>query len=191
VNTALTLAQSGARVLLIDADLRRSRCHKVFSVSSTPGLVDHLVGHVDLQKCIRPVELGEVISRIHAVPSTHGRNGDGIQDGAKLLMGSVDVLPAGTRAPNPAEILGSMRMRETLELLREAYDFVIVDSPPVLPVADSLVLGTMVDAVVLVVKGQTTPKNLVRQAAARLERMRVNVIGSVLNAVDVTSGDYY
>jgi capsular exopolysaccharide synthesis family protein len=106
-------------------------------------------------------------------------------------MGSVDVLPAGTRAPNPAEILGSMRMRETLELLREAYDFVIVDSPPVLPVADSLVLGTMVDAVVLVVKGQTTPKNLVRQAAARLERMRVNVIGSVLNAVDVTSGDYY
>jgi uncharacterized protein involved in exopolysaccharide biosynthesis/Mrp family chromosome partitioning ATPase len=191
VNTALTLAQSGARVLLIDADLRRPRCHGIFRVPRAPGLVDHLVGHVDLQKCIRPLELGDVVSRIHAVPKTQNGNSNGNGDSPKLLIGSVDVIAAGTRAPNPAEILGSMRMRETLQLVRDLYDFVIVDSPPVLPVADSIVLGTMVDAVVLVIRGQVTPKNVVRQAAARLDRMKVRVIGTVLNAVDVTSGDYY
>jgi Mrp family chromosome partitioning ATPase len=68
---------------------------------------------------------------------------------------------------------------------------VIVDSPPVLPVADSVILGTMVDAVVLVIKGQSTSKEMVRQAYSKLARLNVNVIGSVLNDVDVTSGDYY
>jgi capsular exopolysaccharide synthesis family protein len=126
------------------------------------------------------------------VPATQRDDGNGHANGNnKFLVGRVDLLPSGTPAPNPAELLGSERMRQTLEELRTAYDYVVVDSPPVLPVADSVILGTMVDAVVLVIKGQATSKEMVRQAYSKLARLSVHVIGSVLNDVDVTSGDYY
>ncbi len=186
VNIALTLAQAGARVLLIDADLRRPRVHSIFRLTRSPGLVDYLVGHSPLEQCIRPIAVDEIMASLHGVPSTPTGNGH-----SDVLKGSISVLPAGTRAPNPAELLGSRRMSATLAAFREDYDFIIVDSPPVLPVADSVVLGTMVDASVLVIRGEVTPKNMVRQALLRLERGNAKVIGTVLNDADVTSGDYY
>ncbi|MGH7896718.1 MAG: GumC family protein, partial [Candidatus Binatia bacterium] len=147
VNTALTLAQSGASVLLLDADLRRPRCHTIFGVSRVPGLVDHLVGHCELEKCIYRLTIAEGVTAMHGVPGAHHGNGNGHGNGKRLLTGTVDLLPVGSKAPNPAELLGSVRMRETLSMLRERYDFLIVDSPPVLPVADSIVLCTLADAV--------------------------------------------
>jgi len=193
INTAFTLAQSGARVLLVDADLRRPRCHRLIGAVRAPGLVDFLVGHSKLEQCLRGLELDG--SSLHAVPAIEAEAGNGHRDGngrsKRFLVGRVDLLPSGTPAPNPAELLGSDRMKETLQQLREAYDYVVVDSPPVLPVADSVILGTMVDAVVLVIKGQSTSKEMVRQAYSKLARLNVHVIGSVLNDVDVTSGDYY
>jgi Mrp family chromosome partitioning ATPase len=193
INTAFTLAQSGARVLLVDADLRRPRCHRMIGAVRAPGLVDYLVGHSSLEHCVRRLELDG--SGLHAVPAIDREGGNGHASGngkrKRFLVGSVDLLPSGTPAPNPAELLGSERMKETLLQLREAYDYVVVDSPPVLPVADSVILGTMVDAVVLVIKGQATSKEMVRQAYSKLARLNVHVIGSVLNDVDVMSGDYY
>ena len=193
INTAFTLAQSGARVLLVDADLRRPRCHRMVGAVRAPGLVDYLVGHSPLEQCVRQLALDG--SGWHAVPAVKPDDGNGHADGNgkgnRFLVGRVDLLPSGTPAPNPAELLGSERMKETLRQLREGYDYVIVDSPPVLPVADSVILGTMVDAVVLVIKGQSTSKEMVRQAYSKLARLNVHVIGSVLNDVDVTSGDYY
>ena len=193
INTAFTLAQSGARVLLLDADLRRPRCHRAVGAVRAPGLVDYLVGHSPLEQCVRQLALDG--SGWHAVPAVGLDNGNGRANGDgkvnRFLVGRVDLLPSGTPAPNPAELLGSERMKETLQQLREAYDYVVVDSPPVLPVADSVILGTMVDALVLVIKGQATSKEMVRQAYSKLARLNVHVIGSVLNDVDVTSGDYY
>ncbi len=191
INTAFTLAQSGARVLLVDADLRRPRCHRMVGAARGPGLVDYLVGHSSFEHCVRQLALDG--SGWHAVPTVDrdGGNGHGNGKGNGFLVGRVDLLPSGTRAPNPAELLGSERMKEALRQLREAYDYVVIDSPPVLPVADSVILGTMVDAVVLVIKGQATSKEMVRQAYSKLARLNVRVIGSVLNDVDVTSGDYY
>jgi Mrp family chromosome partitioning ATPase len=191
VNVTLTLAQSGGRVLIIDGDLRRPRCNRIFDVPNTPGLVDYLVGLASLDKCIRPLDLR---GRLHGVPlgRTNGNGDDTITtDGILMTSGSVDLLPAGTKAPNPAEILGSRRMRELLSSLRERYDYVIIDSPPLLPVADSVILSTLVDGVVMVVKGQSTPTTLVKQALSRLDRVGARVLGTVLNDVDVTSGDYY
>jgi Mrp family chromosome partitioning ATPase len=197
VNTALTLAQSGAKVLLIDADLRRPRCNGIFQTPRSPGLVDVLVGLAPLEKCLRAVKLDGFENLFHGVP-THRQNGgdadaaDG--DSAKpsaLTFGAVTLLPAGSKAPNPAEILGSQRMRELLRTLRQSFDFIVIDSPPVLPVADSVVLSTMADGVIMVIKGQSTSVPAVRQAKAKLERVGARLIGSVLNDVDVTSGDYY
>jgi Mrp family chromosome partitioning ATPase len=199
VNTALTLAQSGAKVLLIDADLRRPRCNGIFQTPRSPGLVDVLVGLSPLEKCIRTIKLEGLDNLFHGVP-TEGHNGyhshrnqaSGESDKRNgLAFGAVSLLPAGSKAPNPAEILGSQRMRELLRLLRESFDFIIIDSPPVLPVADSVVLSTMVDGVIMVIKGQSTTVPTVRQAKAKLERVGARLIGSVLNDVDVTSGDYY
>src|SRR5205823_3683044 len=127
VNVTLTLAQSGGRVLIIDADLRRPRCNRIFDVPNTPGLVDYLVGLASLEKCVRPLDLR---GRLHGVPlgRTNGNGDDTITtDGILMTSGSVDLLPAGTKAPNPAEILGSRRMRELLSSLRERYDYVIID----------------------------------------------------------------
>jgi uncharacterized protein involved in exopolysaccharide biosynthesis/Mrp family chromosome partitioning ATPase len=190
VNAAFTLAQAGARVLLVDADLRRPRCHRIIGAVRAPGLVDYLVGHSPLEQCLRPLSLDG--GGLHAVPATDGDDSNGHTSGNnRFLVGRVDLFPSGTPAPNPAELLGSERMKETLHELRGVYDYVVVDSPPVLPVADSVILGTMADAVVLVIKGQATSKEMVRQAYCKLARLNVHVIGSVLNNVDVTSGDYY
>jgi polysaccharide biosynthesis transport protein len=195
VNTALTLAQSGAKVLLIDADLRRPRCNGIFQTPRSPGLVDVLVGLSPLDKCIRSVKLDGLENLFHGVPMNEheGHNGHDGQNGSAngLAFGAVSLLPAGTKAPNPAEILGSQRMRELLRGLRERYDFIIIDSPPVLPVADSVMLATMVDGVLMVIKGQSTTVPVVKQAIAKLERVGARLLGSILNDVDVKSGDYY
>jgi uncharacterized protein involved in exopolysaccharide biosynthesis/Mrp family chromosome partitioning ATPase len=199
VNTALTLAQSGAKVLLIDADLRRPRCNGIFQTPRSPGLVDVLVGLSPLEKCIREVKVDGFDNLFHGVP-TEGHNGYGAHldtefgdsaNPAALAFGAVSLLPAGSKAPNPAEILGSQRMRELLRILRERFDYIVIDSPPILPVADSVVLSTMADGVIMVIKGQQTTVPAIRLAKAKLERVGARLLGSVLNDVDVTSGDYY
>jgi len=137
INTAFTLAQSGARVLLVDADLRRPRCHRMVGTVRAPGLVDFLVGHSRLEQCVRHLTLDG--SGLHAVPHAERHDGNGGGNGnSRFLVGHVDLLPSGTPAPNPAELLGSERMKETIQELRKTYDYVVVDSPPVLPVAPGL-----------------------------------------------------
>ncbi|MGH7899898.1 MAG: GumC family protein [Candidatus Binatia bacterium] len=191
VNVAITLAQSGARVLIVDGDLRRPRCHRILRTAAIPGLVDLLVGHADFATCVHPVKL-QGVDPFHAIPADGDEHGAAdAANGKRLLTGSIDLIAAGSRAPNPTEILGSRRMREMMRAFREMYDYVVVDSPPLLPVADSVILSTMVDGVVLVIKGQATAVPAVRKAMARLERVNARVLGTVLNNVDVTTDDYY
>ncbi|HYY16643.1 MAG TPA: capsular biosynthesis protein, partial [Gammaproteobacteria bacterium] len=96
----------------------------------------------------------------------------------------------GSLPPNPAELVGSIKMQETVASLREQYDYILIDSPPVMQVSDAALLATIVDGVVLVVHSQETPKYVVRDAHARLSYARAKILGVMLNRVNLRSGDY-
>jgi capsular exopolysaccharide synthesis family protein len=162
LNLAVVLGLSGARVLLIDADLRKPGCHWVLGVENTMGLSSHLAGLAELQDVIRPL------------------NG----------IANVSFISAGPTPPNPAELLGSERMRTALAWAREHYDFVLVDSPPAIPVTDPVVLARDADGVLFVVKGHDTPRELARAARDRLAAVNARFLGVVVNNVDFRSGEF-
>jgi succinoglycan biosynthesis transport protein ExoP len=162
VNTAAMLAQLGARVLLIDADLRRPRCHRVLAVENHLGLTEVLTGVRDLHDLIRP---------------------SGVENLFLLSSGSVP--------PNATELLGSSRMHQVLTELQQIYDYIVIDSPPVMPVSDALLLSTIADGVLLVTNASRTPKHQVRAARARLEYARAKIFGTVLNRIKIHSSDYH
>ena len=177
VNEALALVQTGARVLIIDADIRQPRVHRVLPTPNGHGLSTYLVGQSTLTDVIREVPL-------NGVPRS-------IADGTDVSHGRLFIMPAGPQPPNPAELLGSRRMKETLQQLRQDFDYIVIDTPPVLPATDAVVLAPLCDGVVYVVRGQHTPLAQVRQAQAELESSNARILGVVLNDVDVGSGDYY
>ncbi|MBI4639264.1 MAG: polysaccharide biosynthesis tyrosine autokinase, partial [Candidatus Tectomicrobia bacterium] len=161
VNTAIVFAQMGARVLVVDADLRRPGCHKILGMENGLGLTELLTGQREPEEVIQPT----------AAPHLY-------------------FLSSGSIPPNPAELLGSKKMRETLAFLQERYDYILIDSSPVMPVSDAVLLSTMVDGVVLVANSQETPKHVVREACSRLSYARAKILGVVLNHVDMKNGDY-
>jgi succinoglycan biosynthesis transport protein ExoP len=161
VNIAMAFAQMGGRVLLIDADMRRARCHEVLGVHNLVGLTEVLVGQKQAREVIRPIG-----------------------------NGGLSFMSAGSVPPNPTELLSSRRMQEVLEELAATYDSVLIDSPPVMPVSDSVVLSRLVDGVVIVV-GPRTSKQLVRHACSRLGQVGAHILGVVLNQVNIKSPDYY
>ncbi len=161
INTGVVFAHTGAKVLIIDADLRRPRCHKVLGLENRQGLTEVLAGTSKVNQLIRDTGI----------------------EGLWLLT-------AGSIPPNPSELVGSERMRETLASMVVEFDLVIVDSPPLMPVTDAMLLSTMVDGVVLVVNSKKTAKQLARAALARLEFARAKLFGVLLNEVDVNSPHY-
>jgi capsular exopolysaccharide synthesis family protein len=162
LNLATTLAEAGSRVLLLDADLRHPRCHMALGIDNEGGLSGVLAGDVPLEAAVRAL------------------------DALNLF-----VLPAGRPPANPAELVGSQRMREVLAELRTQFDFIVVDTPPVLPVTDAVVLAREVDGVVLVVKGHDTPRELARRARDRLVLAGANFLGVMVNNVGLGWGDPY
>jgi polysaccharide biosynthesis transport protein len=163
INTAIVLAQKGTRVLLIDADLRRPSIHKTLGMGPKTGLSNVLTGNATLQ---------QAVARSSILPTLF-------------------VLTAGTPPPNPAELLASSNMRDILAELREQYDHIIVDTPPTLSVTDAVVMSTRADAVVLVIRSGQTTKQALRRARDLLMQVNARVAGVLLNAVDLTSPDYY
>ena len=161
VNTSIVFAQMGARVLIIDGDLRRPRCHKILKMPNEVGLAECLAGQIEPEKVLRPTQVDNLF-----------------------------VITSGSRPPNPAELLGSKSMRRTIHSLRDQFDYIFIDSSPVLPVSDALPLATMVDGVLLVVDGQKTPRQLVRDARLRLSSTQIKMLGVLLNRVDVQEGSY-
>lgn len=170
VNLAVSLALSGSRVLIVDADLRKPACHRQMRVTREPGLSSVLTGQCDLPTAL-------VLSPLFT-------NGNGQAHSASAVY----VLPAGASPPNPAELLGSRLMTDLLGTLKDQFDFVLIDSPPVLPVTDSVVMATKADGVLLVVKGGEWGRDVVQKALGHLDAVRSHVLGVVLNCVDVTRG---
>jgi exopolysaccharide transport family protein len=163
INCAVVLAQKGIRVLLIDADLRRPSIHKTLGMGPRSGLSNVLTGSATL---------AQAITRSSILPN-------------------LDVLPAGTPPPNPAELLASTNMRDVLEELREQYDHIVVDTPPTLSVTDAVVLSPRADAIVLVIRSGQTTKQALRRSRDILMQVNAKVSGVLLNAVDLSSPDYY
>jgi capsular exopolysaccharide synthesis family protein len=161
VNTAAVLAQMGVRVLVIDADLRCSACHTVLGVENKSGLADVLSGRWDPVDVIRPT-----------------------------VSDHLFVLSSGSLPLNPTELVGSKQMRGILASLREQYDYVLIDSPPVMLASDAVLLSTMVDGVVLVANAQRTPKQVVREACTRLSCAQAKILGVVLNQLNMRHREY-
>lgn len=157
-NLSITLAQQDIRALLIDADLRRGVLSGVFGVPREPGLTNVLSGSLGVTEAIRDIDLGE--------------------------SGTLAFLPSGAFPPNPAEILGSQRMRALLEAVGRQFDLVIIDSAPLTVVTDAAVLGTKADGVVLVARAGVTEKGALAYAVEQLQNVRAPVLGCVLNDVD-------
>jgi succinoglycan biosynthesis transport protein ExoP len=160
-NLAVSLAQLGEKVLLIDADLRRPSLHNFFGIPNTSGLVNFLTGNPDWQSLLsHPTPIG------------------------------LAVLPSGPIPPNPADLLSSEYMPGLIREAAKEYKFIVLDSPPLLNLADSRILATLVDGVILVVGGGITPRELVHRAYASAVDAGSHVLGATINFAD-TRSDYY
>jgi non-specific protein-tyrosine kinase len=162
-NLSVVLAQGGKRVALIDADLRRPRVHKLLGVSNSLGMSELFVkDHVALNGSLQPTEAPDLMA-----------------------------LTSGGLPPNPAELLGSEKMAEIIRQVGMQVELVVIDSPPVIAVTDSSVLAPRVDGVLLVFKPGVTRLGAARQTVEQLQRLGANLLGVVLNDVDLRRSGYY
>jgi polysaccharide biosynthesis transport protein len=161
INTAISLAQLGSSVLIIDCDLRKPSVHKILGVDHVVGLSTYLA---------RRAELDDVIQ--------------------KLPIANLSLLASGRIPPNPAELISSSRMKEMLGLLSERFDHILIDSPPLLKVTDPVILSTLVDGVMLVVHGGKSTREVVRRTRQELSGAGAKIFGVVLNNVDVHRDGY-
>jgi len=161
-NLAVTMAQAGSRVVLIDCDMRRPRVHNVFDIGRDIGISNILVGSTEIEDAV-------------------------VASGTPNL----DVIPCGPIPPNPSEMIGSRRMVQLIENLRKDYNRIIIDSPPVTAVTDSVILAQAVDGVVLVVRAGDTPRQVVLNGVNQLRTVDSRILGAVLNGVNTGKDSYY
>ena len=175
INTAITFSQTGARVLIIDADMRKPRIHKIFhngngggghgkngkNGKNGAGLSNFLTGHTNLW------------STIH-----------------KSSLQNLYYSPSGPIPPNPSELLGSSLFKEMLHVLEERFDHILIDSPPLIGFADSVILSSVSDGVMLVVLGGKTPRDTLQRAKNILLQVDAKILGVVINRVDIQRSDY-
>ena len=161
-NTAITLAQAGYRVLLIDADLRRSAVHTSFEMPAEPGLSNVLVGDAGLKEAVR-----------------------------RAPIANLWILTGGRRPPNPSELLGSPQFTQMMGSFRDHFDWVIIDTPPVMAVTDACVLAPTVSGVLFVVGAERANRDAARRALDLLEMAGATVVGGVLSRVPLDRHKYY
>lgn len=149
---AINFTQCGQSVLLIDADLRKPSLHKAFDIENKVGLTNHLAGLMPLSEITKTT-----------------------------VVENLFFIPTGPLPPNPAELLQGTKMRDLIASVRDKFDIVIVDGPPVLGLADALILGNAVDRLLLVIQAGTTERSVVKTALKRLRMARVNPVGCILN----------
>lgn len=165
INLAISLVQLGGPVLLIDSDMRRPRLHTLLKLPAGPaGLSTYLTGQFSLGEVAAPTQIPNLF-----------------------------LVPCGPIPPNPAELLSSNLMRTLLEQAPQKFEYVLMDSPPVLHVSDARILASQSEAVILVIHGAVTPREAVQHATQHLQQVNANVIGAALNNVDFSAVgyDYY
>lgn len=164
INLGGSFAQSNRKTIVVDCDLRKPRVHNIFKSNRYPGLIDYMFGKVPLDEVIRKTEFP-----------------------------NLNFITSGTIPPNPAEMLESNAMKEFLALIKERYDIVILDSPPLIAVTDSEILASLVDASILVVSADTTETEMLQKSVELIKRGGSSFIGTVLNNFSYRSGygSYY
>lgn len=163
INLAIVLAQQGRRVLLVDGDLRRPSIHRSFGFRSSPGLSEALAGREKTEK---------IVHQTSTLPNLF-------------------IVPAGSTPPHPAELLSSTVFTSLLQQWRQEFDHVVIDTPPILSVTDAVLLSVISDRVVIVIRAGKTTRTALRRSRALLGQVAANVLGVVINAVDLSSPDYY
>lgn len=161
-NLALSIANAGYNTLLVDADLRRPKQHKSFVLENHKGLSNLLAENLPLDNVIQLTK----IETLHVITS-------------------------GPIPPNPAEMLGSVRMKEFIEEVCSIYDIILFDTPPINSVADSSILSSRMDGVILVIESGATEREAAIVAKQQLERVNARILGVVLNKVEQKSGGYH
>jgi capsular exopolysaccharide synthesis family protein len=165
VNIAVALAQTGKSVLLIDADMRKPRVHKIFHIAPNPGLSNLLAGE-GASTLARAIQAAKEVDNLH-------------------------LLPCGPLPPNPAELLQSSRMKDLLEESEGMFDVVVLDTPPLVSVTDAAILSQYVSSIVLVVRSFSTQRELILRARDIITETRSKVLGLILNNVDVPRTSYH
>ena len=160
-NTGIVLAQTGARTIVIDMDMRRSTLGILFGIDADEGVSSYLSGNSDLTSQIRQT----------GIPNLY-------------------IIPAGPQPPNAAELIGSERMDRLFRLLEDEFQYIVIDSPPVLSVTDAQILAKQVDGVVLVIYGGKTPRDAARKAIQQLSAVGGKVLGGMVNKIDVHKSEY-
>jgi len=161
ISLGTSISQSGKRVLLLDTDMRRPRLHRAFGVPNDVGVSSLVVGESTLEKAVKSTEVPNLF-----------------------------ILPCGPLPPNPAELLHTRAFAELLEQAKGQYDLVLLDSPPINAVTDAVVLATLADGVVMIIKAGVTPRGLAGQALRALRDVKAKLFGTVLNGVDMRNPKY-
>lgn len=160
-NLALSIAETGKTVLLVDCDLRRPSLHKKFNISNEAGITNFLLGEVTFEQA------------------------------TKVYKNKLFIMTAGNIPPNPAEMLSSNKLKNFLQKISQQFDTVIIDSPPVMAVTDAQILSTITDGVILVVNSGETEKSMALKAKESLMKVNANILGVVLNRFKSENGKNY
>ena len=179
INLALIMAQAGNKVLLVDADLRKPLVHKYYGLPISPGLTDYVLGNYhrdEITNTISDLMLGDFgIDEILMTPG----------------MDTLHIITAGTKPPNPSEILSSVRFKNFLKETSNDYDLIFIDAPPVLPVADASDIASLADGVILVYMAGKIGRGVLKRVKTNLENVDAKLTGVVLNKVESDAGPEY
>lgn len=163
VNLAIAMTHEiDKKILLIDADLRKGRVHELLGILNIKGLSNYLAGEVGYKEVIQ-----------------------------KTPIAGLDIMPCGYIPSNPSELLGSTKMTDLLKIMKQEYDFIIIDAPPIIPLTDAAVLGTTVEGILIVAQAGRTKREVVKQSEHLLIQAGCNILGFVLTNVEYYIPSYY
>jgi Mrp family chromosome partitioning ATPase len=178
-NLAVALARGGRRVALVDLDLRRPYLHRFFRLASFPGVTDVVAGRLELSEALKPVAIPDA----DAVATARLRGP--AQNGARKVTSLLAVLPAGTLAPNPGELIGSTGVAALIEELKADWELVLLDAPPMSAVGDALVLSARADAIIVMTRLGTVDGEMLRELERLLEASPAEKLGFVVSGAKV------
>jgi polysaccharide biosynthesis transport protein len=161
-NIGATLAMAGAKVVILDCDMRRPRLHKIFNCPRETGISSILVGTSPLSDVV-----------VHTV------------------VENLDMIPCGPIPPNPSEIVGSKKIKQLIDVLRKDYQHILIDSPPITAVTDAVLLSQVSDSVLLVIRAGVTPKPVIQNGIEQLKNVSAHITGAILNGIKTGRDSYY